>query len=52
MTSRSAGNVMASWTRRFTWRNHGRHRAYGVGGMLRSGDDALAAVDSDLKSVA
>lgn len=28
---------------------HGRNRAYGVGGMLRSGDDALAAVDSDLE---
>jgi diguanylate cyclase (GGDEF)-like protein len=27
---------------------HGRNRAFGVGGMLRSGDDALAAVDSDL----
>ena len=28
---------------------HGRNRAYGVGGMLHSGDDALAAVDSDLE---
>jgi diguanylate cyclase (GGDEF)-like protein len=28
---------------------HGRNRAYGVGGMLRPGDDALAAVDSDLE---
>ncbi|MEO8345476.1 MAG: diguanylate cyclase [Betaproteobacteria bacterium] len=28
---------------------HGRNRAYGVGGMLRSGDDALAAVDTDLE---
>ena len=28
---------------------HGRNRAYGVGGMLRTGDDALAAVDSDLE---
>ena len=28
---------------------HGRNRAYGVGGMLRRGDDALAAVDSDLE---
>jgi diguanylate cyclase (GGDEF)-like protein len=28
---------------------HGRNRAYGVGGMLRSGDEALAAVDSDLE---
>ena len=28
---------------------HGRNRAYGLGGMLRSGDDALAAVDSDLE---
>jgi len=28
---------------------HGRNRAYGVGGMLRSGEDALAAVDSDLE---
>ena len=27
---------------------HGRNRAFGVGGMLRSGDEALAAVDSDL----
>ena len=28
---------------------HGRNRAYGVGRMLRSGDDALAAVDTDLE---
>ncbi len=28
---------------------HGRNRAYGVGGMLRTGEDALAAVDSDLE---
>ncbi len=28
---------------------HGRNRAYGVGSMLRSGDEALAAVDSDLE---
>jgi diguanylate cyclase (GGDEF)-like protein len=28
---------------------HGRNRAYGVGGMLRSGDEALAAVDLDLE---
>jgi len=28
---------------------HGRNRAYGVGGMLRPGDEALAAVDSDLE---
>jgi diguanylate cyclase (GGDEF)-like protein len=28
---------------------HGRNRAYGVGQMLRSGDDALAAVDTDLE---
>jgi hypothetical protein len=28
---------------------HGRNRAYGVGGMLRTGEDALAAVDTDLE---
>jgi predicted signal transduction protein with EAL and GGDEF domain len=28
---------------------HGRNRAYGVGGMLRTGEEALAAVDSDLE---
>ncbi len=28
---------------------HGRNRAYGVGGMLKVGDDALAAVDADLE---
>jgi diguanylate cyclase (GGDEF)-like protein len=28
---------------------HGRNRAYGIGALLRSGDDALAAVDSDLE---
>jgi diguanylate cyclase (GGDEF)-like protein len=28
---------------------HGRNRAYGVGGMRQSGDDALAAVDTDLE---
>jgi diguanylate cyclase (GGDEF)-like protein len=28
---------------------HGRNRAYGIGAMLRSGEDALAAVDSDLE---
>ena len=28
---------------------HGRNRAYGVGCMLRSGDEALAAVDTDLE---
>ena len=28
---------------------HGRNRAFGVGGMLRPGDEALAAVDSDLE---
>jgi len=27
---------------------HGRNRAYGVGGMLRPGEDALTAVDTDL----
>jgi len=28
---------------------HGRNRAFGVSGMLRQGDEALAAVDSDLE---
>ena len=28
---------------------HGRNRAFGVGGMLRTGDEAMAAVDSDLE---
>ncbi len=28
---------------------HGRNRAYGVGSMLKPGDDALAAVDTDLE---
>ena len=28
---------------------HGRNRAFGVGGMLRPGDEALAAVDTDLE---
>jgi hypothetical protein len=28
---------------------HGRNRAFGVGGMLRPGEEALAAVDHDLE---
>jgi len=28
---------------------HGRNRAFGVGGMLRTGDEAIAAVDNDLE---
>jgi diguanylate cyclase (GGDEF)-like protein len=28
---------------------HGRNRAFGVGGMLRPGEDALTAVDTDLE---
>jgi diguanylate cyclase (GGDEF)-like protein len=28
---------------------HGRNRAFGVGGMLRTGEEAIAAVDTDLE---
>jgi hypothetical protein len=28
---------------------HGRNRAFGVGGMLRTGEEAMAAVDTDLE---